>query len=597
MIAGSWIVVASLASGAGTLLLIGLLWRYREKPGATWFLLSLACQALWSVSYAVSLLVFDETIRLALEVLGWALLAGIAVYFLAFALAYTGRDHVVETPWYRALLTLPAVAVVLLGTNPWHGLVWDDFSVVAVAGLAGTAYELELWAVAVATGGVLIALLGSLVLFDTVVSYGRLYRREAIAVGVSTVPPLSAVVLWLYGVGPVPELNFATVLFLPHIALDAYAFVRSDMFEFHPATRREGERAAIEDLGNPVVVVDERDRIVTLNAAAEAVLSVDKARALTEPLAAFLTDETFAGPDTTDRVTIETGSRRRTYSLATTPLTGSGDRLGSTIVLQDITEEIEREQRLQVLNRVVRHNLRNDMTVVRGFAEAANEATDDAEVSELLDTVEGKADDLVDLGEKARAIEGILGADRRATTVELSSLLADAVDEVDADVPIAVDAPDTAVTIDADTLRVLCVALVENAVEHGSTSPESETPRDAVEHGPTSPDSPTRQDAVEHGSTNQDGRYPVGTDERAPVRVTATARDGGIEIAVADDGPGIPDHELDVLAAGEETDLEHATGLGLWLTSWATRRLGGDLDFAVDDGTTARLWLPVEPER
>ncbi|QGA84242.1 histidine kinase N-terminal 7TM domain-containing protein [Halomicrobium sp. LC1Hm] len=601
MIAGSWIVVASLAAGVGTLALLGRLWRYREKPGAKWFLLSLACQALWSVSYAVSLLVFDETVRLALEVLGWALLAGIAVYFLAFALAYTGRGHLVETPWYRALLTLPAVAVVLLGTNPWHGLVWDEFSVVAIAGLAGTAYELRLWAVVVATGGVLIALLGSLVLFDTVASYGRLYRREAIAVGVSTVPPLSAVVVWLYEIGPVPELNFATVLFLPHIALDAYAFVRSDMFEFHPATRREGERAAIEDLGNPVVVVDEHDRIVTLNAAAESVLGVEKARALTEPLAAFLTDETFAGPDETDRVTVDTDGRRRTYSLATTPLTASGDRLGSTVVLQDITEEIQREQRLQVLNRVVRHNLRNDMTVVRGFAEAANEATDDTEVSELLDTVEGKADDLVDLGEKARAIEGILGADRRATTVELAALLSDAVDDVDADVPIATDVPDVTVTVDADTLRVLCVALVENAVEHGSTSPESNTPRDAVEHGSTSPDSHTRRDAAEHGSTSPDSHTrrdaaTVQPDERAPVRVTATVRDGGVEIAIADDGPGLPEHERDVLAAGEETDLEHSTGLGLWLASWATRRLGGDLDFEVDDGTTARLWFPVEED-
>ena len=395
MLAGTWIVVASLLSGVGTLYLLARLWPVREKPGAKWFLLSLSCQALWSVSYAASLLVFDETLRLALEVLGWALLAGIAVYFLAFALTYTGRGHLVRTRWYRALLGLPAGAVVLLGTNPWHGLVWTEFTVVEVAGLAGATYDLRLWAVVVATGGVGVALLGSLVLFDTVVSYGPLYRREAIAVGVSTVPPLSAVVLWLYGLGPVPELNFATVLFLPHIALDAYAFVGSDMFEFHPATRREGERAAIEDLGNPVVVVDEQDRIVTLNAAAEAVLGVETEQALTEPLSAFLADGRFAGAGETDRVTITTDGRPRTYSLATTPLTGSGERLGSTIVLQDISDEIQREQRLQVLNRVVRHNLRNDMTVVRGFTEAAAERVADEDAVGMLDRATDAADDLV----------------------------------------------------------------------------------------------------------------------------------------------------------------------------------------------------------
>ncbi|PSP94921.1 histidine kinase [Halobacteriales archaeon QS_4_62_28] len=584
MIAGTWIVVASLCSGAGTLFLIGRLWRYRTKPGARWFLLSLGCQAVWSVSYAVSLLVFGPTIRFALEVLGWALLAGIAIYFLTFALEYTGRGELVQTPWYRGALALPAVAVALLGTNPIHGLVWSDFTVTSVAGVAGAAYDLETWALLAATGGILIAALGSLVLFDTVLSYGPLYRREAIAVGVSTVPPLSALIVWLYGIGPVPSLNFATVLFLPHIALDAYAFVGSDMFEFHPATRREGERAAIEDLANPVVIVDEQDRIVTLNDAAQAVLGVDKTDALTRPLAAFLREDAFDATDSTQRVTVQTDGRRRIYSLATTPLVDGGDRLGSTVVLQDITDEIRREQRLQVLNRVVRHNLRNDMTVVQGFAEAANEAVADPEASDMLDTVERKALELVDLGEKARDIERVLAADRPQRATELRPLLAGIVDELDTDVPVSVDCPDVAIETDTETLRILCLALVENAVEHGSTNPRSQAREDAAEHGSTSPDSQARLDP--DAAT---------TDGDAPVRISVDTTDEQVTVRVRDDGPGIPEHELSVLESGEETALEHSTGLGLWLANWATRRLGGDLAFQTDDGTTATLTLPVGP--
>jgi PAS domain S-box-containing protein len=514
------------------------------------------------------LLVFDPAISFALEVLGWALLAGIAIYFLAFALEYTGRGELVQTPWYRGALTLPAVAVALLGTNSVHGLVWTDFTVTSVAGVAGAAYDLETWALLAATGGVVIAALGSLVLFDTVLSYGPLYRREAIAVGVSTVPPLSALIVWLYGIGPVPSLNFATVLFLPHIALDAYAFVGSDMFEFHPATRREGERAAIEDLANPVVIVDEQDRIVTLNAAAESVLGVQKETALSRPLVEFLAEAAIDVTDENQRVRIQTDGRRRIYSLATTPLVDGGDRLGSTVVLQDITDEIRREQRLQVLNRVVRHNLRNDMTVVQGFAEAANDEVEDSEITGMLNTIERKALELVDLGEKARDIERVLATERRERATDLRSLLADVIDDLDADVPIALDCPDVRVTTHTETLSVLCRALVENAVEHGSTNPRSHA----------------RQDL---DAATADGD--------APVRISVGATDERIEIYVADDGPGIPEHELAVLEAGEETDLEHSTGLGLWLANWATRRLGGDLTFQTDDGTTATLTLPVGP--
>jgi hypothetical protein len=42
-----------------TVLLAAHLWRYRDKPGADWFLASLASQTVMSLAYGVRLLVFD----------------------------------------------------------------------------------------------------------------------------------------------------------------------------------------------------------------------------------------------------------------------------------------------------------------------------------------------------------------------------------------------------------------------------------------------------------------------------------------------------------------------------------------------------------
>ncbi|WP_455449026.1 hypothetical protein [Natrinema thermotolerans] len=47
-----------------------------------------------------------------------------------------------------------------------------------------------------------------------------------------------------------------------------------------------------------------------------------------------------------------------------------------------------------------------------------------------------------------------------------------------------------------DGADAVCAAL-EDTVEHGSTSPDSQARQDAVEHGPTSPDSQARRDADE----------------------------------------------------------------------------------------------------
>lgn len=41
--------------------------------------------------------------------------------------------------------------------------------------------------------------------------------------------------------------------------------------------------------------------------------------------------------------------------------------------------------------------------------------------------------------------------------------------------------------------------------------------------------------------------------------------------------------------------LEHGSGLGLWLVKWGTERLGGQIEFTVEDGTTAILRLPPAP--
>jgi len=47
----------------------------------------------------------------------------------------------------------------------------------------------------------------------------------------------------------------------------------------------------------------------------------------------------------------------------------------------------------------------------------------------------------------------------------------------------------------------------------------------------------------------------------------ANAAADEVKLCIADDGPGIGADELDVFERGEETDLAHGSGLGLWLVS------------------------------
>ncbi|EMA25853.1 histidine kinase N-terminal 7TM domain-containing protein [Haloarcula amylolytica] len=547
-----WLALGSFASGFGSLYLLAQLRTHWGKPGAQWFVATIVTQTGWCFSYGAALLVFDPTLRLALEMVSWLGIIWIGFCFLSFALGYTGRTTVLKSGWYRAVAVLPLAGTALVVTNPLHTVVWQGFRVVPTAGSAGADYAVLPAGLLTIIVAMLFVSFGTLLVFDTVVSYGPLYRREALAVGLSPIPPGAAVLLWAGGIGPVPAINLTTLLFLPHVALDLYAFVRSDMFEFHPATRRAGERAAIHDIATPVAIVDEQGRVVNLNPAAERMLGADKRESLTEPLNGFLVGDDITADGGSSRASIEAGGRRHEFKIRQTALRDeAGTQLGYTVVFQDITDEIRRERRLEVLNRFLRHNVRNESVVIQARAELLA-AELDGDQADYAATIEQSVGRLVDSGEKARTLAEAGAGDAGLESVALADLATGVVESArdGHSGSVAVEIPGSLqLTTQPALLEILLANLVENALQHV-------------------PD---------------------------PVVTVSAAVDGDdVVLTVSDNGPGVPEHELGVLERGRETDLNHGSGIGLWLVRWTATTLEGDLDFDTSDGTTVTVRLPRE---
>jgi PAS domain S-box-containing protein len=221
----------------------------------------------------------------------------------------------------------------------------------------------------------------------------------------------------------------------------------------------------------------------------------------------------------------------------------------------EITRRKIRARRLEVLNRVLSHNLRNKMNVIEGHADLLRRAYDGEEPPESLTEIESTAADLMGLANTIREIEQALSDTGSSEPIELTERLeqlASAYTDRFPDVAFDLTCPDDdACRVDVPGFIAAIEEAVENAVKHNDST------------------EPTVQIRVEGCS------------------------DDWVDVIIEDNGPGIPDQELEVLSTGE-TPLNHADRLGLWFMYWVVSRVGGGLSVTKSDprGNILTLSIP-----
>lgn len=205
----------------------------------------------------------------------------------------------------------------------------------------------------------------------------------------------------------------------------------------------------------------------------------------------------------------------------------------------DITESQERIQALQVLDRVLRHNLRNNMTVIRGRADLITEICSEA-VMEHVEEIRQQADELLEIAEKQRTIGDLLSTETRVQKVDLVEVvnnISNSVQEKHPQAVISTELPERTTITAVDSIDTAIRELIQNAVIHN------------------------------------DRKEPT-------VRITVNDDGDSVDLRIADNGPGIPDVDREVVTGEQEiSPLQHASGLGLWLVSWVVERSGGAIQF------------------
>lgn len=196
----------------------------------------------------------------------------------------------------------------------------------------------------------------------------------------------------------------------------------------------------------------------------------------------------------------------------------------------------QREQMLLVHNRILRHNLRNKLNVIRSQAEMLD-ADVDGESSAETTEIHRATEKLLQLADRARTTERLLDPpenDARTDVTRVVHERAARIQESEPSLSVTVSAPESVHAACGTEISTAIDELLQNVADHGGS-------------GPTA-------------------------------TVTVAAAGEHVVIRVEDDGPGIPESEASVIAGDHDiTQLRHTVGIGLWLVDWIVSRYDGSL--------------------
>lgn len=241
------------------------------------------------------------------------------------------------------------------------------------------------------------------------------------------------------------------------------------------------------------------------------------------------------------------------------PITDDDGEITNFVAVQlDITDRKLREKQLSDLHRILRHNLRNSLTVITGYARSLFEEVH-PEHRGKLERILTQAETLAETSEKITRMRQSIGreyeddkaCDLRTVLSELDAEICETYPEAS----VEIDPEPVAVNLDPETCQILLTEVIENAIIHN----DQETPRVAV-----------TVDAPDESSQH-------------------------VAVQIKDNGPGIPQQEQKAVSVESDGPLTHSTGVGLAYVHWHIINSGGEVTITDNDPRGSIITLSLTP--
>jgi two-component sensor histidine kinase/PAS domain-containing protein len=326
-------------------------WRRRTAPGGIFFSLLLVAGAVWALSCALEAAAIGLQDKIFFAKFAYFGIVSIPPLWLLFAIGHSQRSRWLSYRRIALLWLIPVIMLALVWTNELHGLVWSGITPAsAVPGeLLACGHGIGTWA-CLAYSYVLI--LAGICLMVRMPAYSlRLSRSRIGVLLLCGLIPLLLSVLYMAGVNPFDGMNMIITAFVIMVLLGVWVLLKQRLFDLLPVARE----TLISSMADGVLVLDKQDRVVEMNPAAMRLIgAVPAAGQRADALLGRWPDLLACcqgGRETPARVPLAGPECRRWLDTHVSLLCdGRGRPAGRLVVLRDITELVENEEKLKSFN-------------------------------------------------------------------------------------------------------------------------------------------------------------------------------------------------------------------------------------------------------
>jgi PAS domain-containing protein len=273
----------AIPSLVAALLMLGLVaraWRYRETELGGPFVRLILCATLWIISDAFLVLGREPATMDFFFKLAHVGILALAPCLLVLALRANDRSHLATPERVAIYCVPPALALALLGSNDIHHWMYAPLTLDPSVPYPYPVFELGTPYLAALAYTLLLVLFSIGLTTTKYIRDWKLFRLDALLLIPAIAMPVGAVVLEVAKLNPLPHLRLAPFALAVMTFLFARGLQRTGVLD----VVRVGRGSVIDGMSDGVVVVDMRDRLADINAAACSILSLGPLRAAAQPL-------------------------------------------------------------------------------------------------------------------------------------------------------------------------------------------------------------------------------------------------------------------------------------------------------------------------